>query len=380
MKIKVLIVISNMEFGGAQRQVVELVNNIDKNKFEIHVCSLSEYTPLASQLNKKIKFHIVNKKKKFDLLVICKLISILKHHKIDIIHSYLFDAEIASRLAAFFSFSKVKVIGSERNTSYHLKSHQKIASIITKRLVKLIIANSTSGAEFNAKLNKLNKDKYKVIYNGVDTKKFFPSDRNKAKQYLKIAPDYKVIGIFASFKEQKNHPLLLSAFSEILPDNPKIMLLLVGDMLHGGMHGSSDFNKKILQLIQSLNIQENCLLLGNRNDVEHLYPACDFTVLPSLYEGTPNVVLESMACGSPVIATNVSDNAKIIINNKNGIIFESKNKEQLKAAMCKLLNSDILESMGVEARKTVLYNFSSKSLALKTQTVYEEVSQEHYKC
>ena len=373
MKTKVLIVISNMEFGGAQRQVVELVNNIDLNKFEIHVCSLSEYIPLANKLNKNINFHIVNKKKKFDFSVILKLRSILKTHQLDIIHSYLFDDEIASRLAAFFSFSKVKVIGSERNTNYHLQIHQKIAIAITKHIVNLIIANSTSGAEFNAKLSKLKKEKYRVIYNGVDTEKFAPEDRNKAKESLKIPIDHKVIGMFASFKEQKNHPLLLSAFSEILQNNPKTILLLVGDRLYGGMHGSDDFNEKIHQLIQSLNIQKNCLLLGNRSDVEYLYPACDFTVLPSLYEGTPNVILESMACGSPVIATNVSDNSKIIINDRNGIIFESKNKEQLKTAICQLLNSKKIQSMEADARETVLCYFSSEALALNTQKIYEEV-------
>ena len=78
MKTKVLIVISNMEFGGAQRQIVELVNNIEQDKFEVHVCSLSKFAPLAMQFNENIAFHTVHKKSKFDFSVVFKLAKLIK--------------------------------------------------------------------------------------------------------------------------------------------------------------------------------------------------------------------------------------------------------------------------------------------------------------
>ncbi|MCG6201301.1 glycosyltransferase [Psychromonas antarctica] len=372
MKIKVLIVISNMEFGGAQRQIVELVNNVDQEKFEIHVCSLSEYAPLAEQFNDGVYFSIVDKKKKFDFSVVTQLSHMIKKYSIDIIHSYLFDAEIACRLAAFISFSGVKVIGSERNTNYNLRIHQKIAIALTKYFVDIIIANSTTGAIFNSKLSRLTIDKYRVIYNGVNTEKFTLKNKNETKKNLNLPLNNQIIGMFASFKNQKNHPLLLQAFSEILPKHPNTTLLLVGDKLHGGMHGSDDYNRLIHNMITDLNLHDNCVCLGNRVDVENIYPACDFTVLPSLYEGTPNVLLESMACGKPVIATDVSDNAKIITNNINGLLIESENKAQLKNALIIMLDEHNIEKMTTEARSSIMNRFSSKILATNTQNVYIE--------
>jgi len=109
-KKKILLVISNLEFGGAQRQIVELANNINKEKFEVHIYSLSNYVPLAEHLAKNIKLHIVNKRFKFDFLVVIGLIKLIKSHQFAIGHAYLFDAEISVRLSGFFSFSGIKVL------------------------------------------------------------------------------------------------------------------------------------------------------------------------------------------------------------------------------------------------------------------------------
>ena len=118
-----------------------------------------------------------------------------------------------------------------------------------------------------------------------------------------------VVGMFASFKKQKNHPLFFNAARRVLQRLPQTRLLLVGDE-HGGMQGSDACKRDMDRLVDEWDIRERCLFLGNRHDVDLFYYACDLTVLPSLFEGTPNVALESMACGVPVITTQVSDNVQ----------------------------------------------------------------------
>ena len=96
---RLLFVISNFEYGGAQRQVVELANHLDPRRFEAHVCSLSPYTPLATSLrDASSRLHVIPKLAKFDVTVVPRLASLLRRLQIDIVQSYLFDADIAARL------------------------------------------------------------------------------------------------------------------------------------------------------------------------------------------------------------------------------------------------------------------------------------------
>lgn len=371
MKTKVLIVISNMEFGGAQRQIVELVNNIDQSKFEIHVCSLSLYAPLAELFNNHVHFHIVNKQAKFDFSVVFKLAKLIKKYKFNVVHSFLFDAEIATRLAAKLSKINIKIIGSERNTNYTLKPIQKFAYNLTKNFVDIIIANSESGAKHNAMLTKQPKQKYHVIYNGVDTNRFSPKNKHEIRSKLGIEANCKLIGMFASFKEQKNHPFLIEALNEVKKQGRDFKLLLVGDTLYGGMHGSADYSSKIKLQIESSNFAKDTIFLGNRDDIEDIYPACDFTILPSLFEGTPNVLLESMSCGVPVIATRISDNDKIIKDGFSGGIVELNDIKELSEKIKLFLEKeDELKKMSINSRKIMEDRFSSIKLAENTQKIY----------
>lgn len=129
-----------------------------------------------------------------------------------------------------------------------------------------------------------------------------------------------VVGMFARFKAQKNHSYFLRAAPEVIRRVPDVRFLFVGDELYLGMSGSVDYKRRIDTLVDQLGLREHCVFLGNRDDVENLYLLCDITVLPSLFEGTPNVALESMASGVPVIATNVSDNATLIPDGRAGFV------------------------------------------------------------
>lgn len=370
-KIRILIVISNMEFGGAQRQIVELVNNIDTTNFEVHVCSLSNYVPLAEQFNNGTQLHIIHKKSKFDFSVVFKLIKLIKRYHFNVIHSYLFDAEIASRLAGKLSNTGIKVIGSERNANYKLKPIQKKAYLLTKNLVSKIIANSQSGADYNATQTLQPKGKYEVVYNGVDTTRFIMRDKSIIRKALGIESKVKLIGMFASFKQQKNHPFLITALEALKIKGDEFKLLLVGDTLHGGLHGSDTYTDEIKRQITNSNFSKDVIFLGNKENIEEIYPACDFTVLPSLFEGTPNVVLESMACGVPCIATNVSDNNKIIDHNKSGYIVELEDIESLSTYMHNLLNNpEQLQQFSQNARKVMVEKFSSIKLAENMCKIY----------
>ncbi len=378
-RICVVLVVDDLEYGGAQRQVIELANNMDQDRFYVHVCTLSDYVPLGSQLrDSERKLHTVAKKNKVDFTVVPRLARLLKSLNADIVHSYLFSANIASRLAGRLARTDL-IIGSERLANYSPKKRHVFAYRLTRGCVDLTIANSKAGADFNSRMFGQPASKYRIVYNGVDTARFRPRDRNIIRNELGIPSEKRVIGVFASYKPQKNHPMLLHAFKRVLDLTPDTQLLVVGDQLAGNIQwfghtsGTDDYHAKMEALIDELGIRHRCTSLGNRNDVERIYPACDITALSSLYEGTPNVLLESMACGVPVVATNVSDNAYVVKDGVTGFLVELGDVEGMAGRIQVLLGNEALrQEMGKKANDWVMEEFSIKQLVRKTESVYLE--------
>jgi len=369
----IVMVIDNLEYGGAQRQVIELANRIDPSCFDVHICSLSEYAPLADRIvGRERRLHVITKRGKYDVTVVPRLARLLRRLRADIVHGYLFAAEIIARLAGRLARTPL-IFGSERNTDYDLKRRQLIAYRLTRGCMDMLIANSNAGAQFDCRLLGYRPSQCSVIHNGVDTQFFRPHDEQTLRRELGIGDQEYVVGMFASFKKQKNHPLLFAAARCVLQRLPQTRFLLVGDELYGGMYGSDEYKREMDMLVDRLDIRKRCLFLGNRHDVGRLYCVCDLTVLPSLFEGTPNVALESMACGVPVIATRVSDNAQIIPDGRAGYLITPGDDAALCERICQLLEDEARRrQMGQAARAWVESEFSIERLVEKTTRVYRD--------
>lgn len=371
-KIKVMLIISNLEFGGAQRQLVELANNLSRDDFDVMVCSLSQYIPLGSGLDlPDEKVVIIQKKSKYDISVVFRLSKVLRENKVDVLHAFLFDAEIAARIASAMAGVAV-MVGSERNSNYRIKRNQMVAYRLTKNLRDVCIANSRAGAEFNAQELGYPEKHYAVVRNGVDINRFQAGNGGQLRESLGISQDQFVIGMFASFKEQKNHGMLFHAVKELISTDRNFRVVLLGEELHGGAQGTTTYVQKIHELVGRLGIRDYCLFVGNQDDVEAYYRICDVTVLPSKFEGTPNVVLESMASGVPVIVTAVSDNNEIVEHGKSGYVVDVGDEAGL-ARYLQLLMEDreLSANMGSEARRRAVELFSSAQLASSTGEVYK---------
>lgn len=371
---RVLVVVSNLEYGGAQRQIVELVNNLDPGRYVPHIASLSDYTPLRAQVRSGVPVHVVHKRSRFDLTVVLRLRRLVDAHGFHILHTYLFDAEIAARLTRLLSPHPVRVIASERSSNYRYSRIQRVAYRLTRGLFDLSIANSHAGAAFNSRVLGIPPEKYRIVHNGVDSERFRPRDRVAARERLRLPRDVKLLGVFASFKAQKNHALLLRAVLAICGHHPDLRLLLVGDMLYAGVQGSDRYRMAVTTMIRGTSLQGICILFGNRRNVEELYPACDATVLPSRAEGLPNVILESMACGVPVVATRISDNDRVVLDGETGFIVESGDEAGLASALDAMLSDDRRRrEMGRRCRARAVTCFSSRKLAGETARVYDEL-------
>lgn len=374
--LRILFVISNLEYGGAQRQVLLLANRLHAQGIESHVCCLSDYVPLSADLeDAPRRLHVVKKRSKFDLSVVSRLADLLRQLDVNVVHSFLLDAEIASRLACR-RMKQVAVIGSERNTDYRRKWHQTLALRLTQRRLDGVIANSNAGVRFQKRTLGIPDQKLFVVHNGVDVTRFAPGKSSKVRKELGIESDTGVVGMFASFKRQKNHLMLFRAAKRILESHPNTKFFCVGKELHGGLQASGQYMAQMKEAMGSMGLSDAVRLLGNRDDVADVYRACDVTVLTSRREGTPNVLLESMACGVPVVATDVADNALIVPHDRAGYVVELDDDESMAHHVSGLLGDDVKrEQMGREARRWVETEFSVDALMRKTTAIYRQLLQ-----
>jgi glycosyltransferase involved in cell wall biosynthesis len=367
----VVLVVDDLGFGGAERQVIELANNMDRAAFEVHVCALSNHVPLSSTLrDAEHRLHLIPKKHPLDFTTVPRVARLLRVLGADIVHGFLFRAEIVSRLAGRLARTEL-VIGSERNANRVLGRKYVLAYKLTRRCADVIVANSNAGAQSNARMLNRPAAEYRVVHNGVDADRFKPAAAALMREKLALPPACPLIGAFANFKKQKNHAMLFRAFRLVLASFPDARLLLVGDRPVDSPDEAGSYPTQLDRLVDELRIRHRCLFLGHQNDVEHLYPACDLTALSSLHEGTPNVLLESMACGVPVVATDVCDNRYIVRDGEVGYLVAVGDDAAMADRMKTLLGSAVLrQEMGRTARRWVLEEFSSQRLAEKMEAVY----------
>ena len=370
----VALLISNLEYGGAQRQLVALANNLPENDYEVHVVSMSEFVPLAEDLKSSAnRFHILPKKRKYDVGLVWRLSLLLRNLKVDVVHGFLFDAEIAGRVASQIAGVK-RFIGSERNSDYVIKKNQRIAYKLTKYFRYHCIANSSAGAKFNAAELGYPQSHYTSVRNSVDLERFKPGRSESVRLELGISESDFLIGMFAAFKTQKNHIQLLRAIRILKEQSRNLRVLLVGDILHGGAQDTGSYYENVRQTMREFDISDLCILIGNLDNVEDYYRACDLTVLPSLFEGTPNVVLESMACGVAPVVTDVSDNRIIVKDGKTGFVVSVDDHEELASqiATCQQ-DLEFCRELGRAARRDAEERFSPAKLARETAAVYRRV-------
>jgi glycosyltransferase involved in cell wall biosynthesis len=380
-----MLLVSSLEHGGAERQVVELARALDRARFDPLVCSLSDDVPLARELPDPDALLVVRKRWRFDAATVPRLAARMRERRVDLVHAFLFDAEMAGRLAARLAGVPV-VVSSERNSDYRRPALHTAALRLTRGWVTALVANSEAGRRFSLRTTGLPASAVRVIHNGVDLARFAPGDPAAARASLALDAAGPVIGMVASFKPQKNHPLLLEVARRVLAREPRATFVCAGEPLRaqagaaplragtGAHRGVAAYHAQVARTIEEDGLAARVRLLGRVAEVERVYRACDLTVLTSRHEGTPNVVLESLACGVPVVVTDVADNRAIVPDGVAGYVVAPDDAEAMAERVRQLLaDPDRRRAMGEAGRRHVEANFSVAAMARRTEALYAEL-------
>ena len=369
-----MLLTSSLHYGGAERQVVELAKHLDRRRFEPILCCLDGTRTLFDLSPSPTPVLMAKRRARFDPIPFFQVGWFLRRRSIDVLHCFLFDAEVIGRLTGRLTHVPA-IIGSERNSDYPPMAVKDRIQRLTRPFVDLMIANSYAGKRYAVSHLGFDAERVSVVHNAVDTDRFTPGDQATPRGRLGIPPGASVVGMFASFKEQKNHAMYFRVARRILDRRPNTWFLCVSYVpwYPWGPATADKYQASLRELLETASLGDRMKILTDRNDVEQLYRACDITVLTSRREGTPNVVLESMASGVPVIATDVADNGLILDEPSGGCVVPLDDDEAMTERVCRLLDDvDALRSASASARRAAMTRHSLTHWASAIGVLYEQ--------
>lgn len=370
--VSVCLLISSLEYGGAERQVVEMFRSFDRTRVRPIICSLSDKVPLAESVrDHREDLHIVRKRWRFDFTTVFRVASLLRRERINVVHAFLFDAEIVARLAAPLAGVRV-VVASERNCEHERSTLNNVALRLTQPLVDEVVANSFAGREFTLRTAGIDPSRVEVVHNGVDVARFHP-DRDAGQAFrarVGIPHNALVVGMVGNYKRQKAHDIFLRMAAQIAQHRADAFFLIVGGPTGGDLAPSHTYKAEIEKMATTLGIGDHCRFLENERDMPAVYNACDVTALLSRREGTPNVLLESMACGVPVVASRVADNAVLVGDESVGLIVPVDDSMAATVAVEQLLARQVSRPQVCDAARQRACEFSPDRAARSLEEIY----------
>jgi glycosyltransferase involved in cell wall biosynthesis len=374
-RINLLYVITKLELGGAQKQLLSLIKHLDQDKFKPFLFTaqdgflILEASSIKGLTLKKSRWleRSINPLK--DLLALIEIYWFIKKNNIEIVHTHSSKAGILGRLAAGLAEVKV-ILHTVHGWSFddYKPIWKRILFIWLERLNarfsdKLVV---TSNYDRQKGLDNHigQENKYSLIRYGVDYTEFNIKDQN-IREELGINPNDLVVGMIACFKPQKSPPdfiKLANLVNKVLPD---VKFLLVGDGI---------LRRKIEKLISKFNLQKQVVLTGWRDDIPRILSAIDVFVLTSLWEGLPITVLEAMAASKPVISTHTGGVTEVIAEGKSGFLVTPRDINKMSERIAVLIKDENLRrQIGQNARQSLDSNFTLTNMISKTENLYEEL-------
>ena len=201
---------------------------------------------------------------------------------------------------------------------------------------------------------------------GIDIKKFSPltsEGKNISRVSFGYEEDAFILIYTAEHSKRKNHLELFKAINIIKGKFPNVILLCAG---------SGILSSKLENYIKMNNLNQNIKLLGYCANLDQIYPFCDVAVSSSISEGLPFNILESMACGLPVIASRVKGHTDLINHNENGLLYDLGNYKQLAECLLMIINNDDIKTRFKEQSLEIVQDFSIEKVINENMSVYDE--------
>ncbi|MCX5895146.1 MAG: glycosyltransferase [Proteobacteria bacterium] len=364
----ILYLITSTTVGGAEKALFDLVRKLDRKEFKIYVCSVKKAGSYADKIAALTDgFYSLNLREAGGVYAflnavyaLMRLILLIRSLRPTIIHSFLFRANILGRIAG--RIEKVPVIISSVRVIEPQAWYKHLIDRLTAPFTDYYIAVSDAARNHTIKHTGIPPHKITTIYNGIDNTDICPGS-SVSRAQLPVPEDAKVIALIGRFHKQKGHLTLIEAVKMLLKELPACHVLFAGE-------GAEEVC--IRTAVEEAGLSEHIHFLGVINNVAHLLPVIDIVVLPSLWEGLPNIVLEAMAVGLPVVASRIEGMDEVVLDGETGILFTPGDSQSLSKALRLLMHDEqMAKRMGATGRKHVKEKFQLQKTVQQTLHIYD---------
>ena len=368
-------VVYHLGVGGLENGLVNLINRLPAAEFQHMIVCLTDFTEFAQRIQRDdVEIIALHKRPGHDWRMFVELFRLFRRRKPDIVHSRNL-ASLEAQIPAWLAGIRSRIHGEHgRDVSDMDGTNWKY--ILQRRAIRPFVHHYIA---LSRDLESYLEEKIRVparritrIINGVDVGLFRPPEtrsRGALPKDFASATDL-VIGTVGRLEPIKDQGTLVRAFIELAERYPahreRLRLVLVGD-------GST--RQDLQELLGDTGLAGQVWFAGSREDVPQLMQAMDVFVLPSLAEGISNTIMEAMACGLPVVATDVGGNAELVMEGQSGFLVPRDDPSQMATALSSYLETpEIVEQQGQAARDRAEQAFSLAVMVDSYRRVYRRVT------
>jgi glycosyltransferase involved in cell wall biosynthesis len=364
-RLRVGLVIPTLDQGGAEKQFCLLASRLDRNRFDPHVFVLTRSGARQSFLKDTgVPWTVIGKRWKGDPTAWWKLANAFGQQRLDLVHTWLFAANSYGRSAALWAKIPI-IIGGERSVDPWKSGWQLTLDRWLARRSDAIFTNSSGVVDFYQQQG-IAKERFLVIPNGVELSGRSSIDRSEALRRMQVPSDWRVILAVGRLWPQKGYREALWCMELLRLVEPRTMLVVIGE---GPQRASLE------EFRDQIQVAAHVRLLGERSDVEDLMPHADVLLNTSLYEGQSNAMLEAMAAGVPVVASDIPGNRDLVIDQQTGYLVDREDVRTMVQRLRRLVtDTQMRGTMGQAARERVATEFSVDRMVRRHEEAYLQLA------
>jgi len=366
-RIRVCQLLTELRPAGAERAVRDLVCRLAADRFDMHVIGLRGGSLAADLRECGIACHSLNVRGRWDALKLRALAGLLAEHRFDILHTHLFHADLAGRLAAQLAGVRHVVHTVHAGAACQRPWHYGFARV-ARPLCERIVCISESVLENHRRRSGLPAGAYALIRYGFDPAEFSPSpaDRRRLRAEWAVGHNEPVVAYVGRLASEKGIDVFLAALSHLAGRGKPLRAVIAGD---GPLRGMVD-------RYRSHGIgQAHCRWLGHVQDVRAVYSAADMLAMPSRTEGFGRSAAEAMLAELPVVATGVGGLREVIIPNTTGLLLDGPDGVALAEGLFGLAGApDLRRRMGQAGARHIREQFGMDEYISAHEELYEQVA------
>ena len=368
-RLRIFYFIDTLNIGGSENQMVQTACRLDRSRFQVTVGCLRVQGPLLAHVREAgfdvVEFHPKGGVDSFSgLLTTLRLAWFLRRERFEVVQTFDLYANLMGIPAAWLARTPLRI--SNRRDLGSLSWYTPRKRAVLRKILGLsqvIVVNSEAIRNFMIQEDGYSGEKIRVVRNGIDADQFSLIRTNRSEVLPGLWPEDKVVTMVANMNfPEKGHADLIEAAKSICARIPQAKFVLVGDGRE---------RQGLEQRAKEAGLAGRVVFLGRRTDVPQILKCSDLSVLPSWAEGLPNVVLESVAVGTPVVATRVGGIPEIIEDGVSGLLVPPRDPAALGSALIRLIEDpELAARMAARAHETLCERFSFSRVLQEFQSLY----------